>query len=66
MISLDIHLAEYTPLNGSSYMELPKFIKIKNVDNQCFKWSITRVLNLVEKESQRITILLRAQSEHLN
>ena len=50
MISLDIHLAEYTPLNGSSYMELPKFIKIKNVDNQCFKWSITRVLNLVEKE----------------
>ena len=44
MVSLDISLAEYRPLNSSSEIELAEFTKskeavvnIKNADNQCFK-----------------------------
>ena len=44
MISLDIHLAEFRPLNGRSYIELPESIKskravvnIKSADNQLFQ-----------------------------
>ena len=73
MTSLDIHLAEYRPLNGSSYIKLLEFIKskkavlnVKNADNQCFKWCITRAPNPFEKNPQRITKLLRAKSEKLD
>ena len=66
MTSLDIHLTEYRPLYSSSYGELLEFIKskkavvnIKNADNHCFKWLITRVLT-VEKDLQRITKILKA------
>ena len=38
---------KYTPMSGSSYIQLPKFIEWKratinpqNVDQQCFKWAI--------------------------
>ena len=44
MISLDIYLAEFRLLNGSSYIELPESIKskravvnIKSADNQLFQ-----------------------------
>ena len=54
--SLDVHFTKYRPLNGSSYIELPKFIEskkavvnIKHADDQCFKWCITRARNPVEK-----------------
>ena len=60
VISLDIYLAEFRPLNGSSYIKLPEFIKskkavlnVKNADNRCFKWCITRAPNPFEKNPQR-------------
>ena len=61
VLSLDLHTVKYVPLGDSSYIPLPKFlaakkaiIKIKNEDDECFKWSITRALNPVEKNSERI------------
>lgn len=72
MTSLDIHLVEYRLLNSNSYIELPEFIQskravknIKNANNQCFKWCITRACNVVEKDPQRITKVLKAQSRSL-
>ena len=63
----------YRLLNSSSYIELTEFIKgkkvvfnIKNADNQCLKQCIARLLNMVEKDPQRITKLLRVQSEKLD
>lgn len=51
VISLDIHFTVYDPLRGSSYIELPKsfqrkkaIVNIKNEDDDCFKWCITRAL----------------------
>ena len=69
--SLEIHLAEYRPLNGSSSIELPEFIKSKkavinmeSAGEECFKWSVTRAINPVasnprgEKKSSQSTIFL--------
>ena len=73
VISLDIHMVEFRPLNGSSYIPLPTFIKnkkavinLKNEDNQCFKWCITRALNPVDNHPERIDKKLRVQSEKIN
>ena len=41
-------------------------INLKNADEECFKWAITRALNPVEKNYERIDIKLREQSEFLN
>ena len=61
VLSLDLHTVKYVPLGGSSYIPLPKFlaakkavINLKNEDDECFKWAITRALNPVEKNSERI------------
>ena len=39
---------------------------MKNEDNECFKWCVTRALNPVERDSERVTQKLRKQSEELN
>ena len=39
---------------------------MKNDDNLCFKWSVTRSLNPVEKNSERITKELKDKSERLD
>ena len=62
----------YEPPGGSSYNLLPKFlaakkaiINLKNEDDECFKWAITRILNPVEKHSERIDRKLRETSTEL-
>ena len=48
---LEIHLGNFKPLGGSSYIPLPKKIRdknavinMKNDDDQCFKWCVSRAL----------------------
>ena len=50
-------------LGGSPYIPLTGFlsakkaiINLKNEDEECFKWAITRALNPVERNSERIDI----------
>ena len=57
-----LNIANYSPLKGSSYIELPPEIKkskglinIKNEDNECFRWCHIRHLNPQNKNPQRIT-----------
>ena len=57
-----INIANYSPLRGSSYIELPPeinrskgLINIKNKDNECFRWCHIRHLNPQIKNPQRIT-----------
>jgi hypothetical protein len=54
VLHLNIKIDVNKPLRGSSYVELPKFIKdkkavinIQNTDNACFKWCVLRALNPV-------------------
>ena len=61
VLSLELHTVKYEPLGGSSYIPLPAFlaaekaiINLKNEDDECFKWAITRALYPVEKHSECI------------
>ena len=57
-----INVTTYTPLHGSSYIELPTELKnpkkglinIRNKDDECFRWCHIRHLNPQEKNPQRI------------
>ena len=56
-----LNIANYSPLKGSSYIDLPPEIKnpkslinIKNEDNECFRWCHIRHLNPQNKNPQRI------------
>ena len=71
--SLDIHTVKYTPLNGSSYIKLPPalalkkaIINMKNKDDECFKWCVTRALNPVARDGERVTKILREQAKKLD
>ena len=72
-MGLDLRTVKYEPLGGSSYIPLPGFlaakkaiINLRNEDDECFKWAITRALNPVEKNFERIDRKLRETSETLN
>ena len=57
------NISKYAPLFGSSFIELTdklkhpmkSLINIKNKDNKCFLWCHVRHLNLVDKNSSRIS-----------
>jgi len=67
-----INTVVYRPLKGNSYIPLlaakKAIINMKNKDNECFKWCITRALNPVgaNDHSTRITKELKKQAESLN
>ena len=77
LFALIIHLAIHTincePIRGSSYIVLPSkledkkaIVNLENEDNECFKWTVTRPLNPVGKNAERITNELREQAKLLN
>ena len=70
IISLEIHIVEYKPMTGGTYIPLPEFIKkknaiinIKNEDDKCFLWSVLRYLHPVQKNGERINDLKRYQND---
>ena len=73
ILKLELHLVEFSPLKGNSWFNLPEKIKkkkavinMKNEDNECFKWCVTRALNKVDKNKERITQELRKQAKEFN
>ena len=58
IVKLVVHTVKYTPLKGSSYIPLPKYlqdkINFKNEDNQCLKWAVTRALNPKDEHPERV------------
>ena len=69
-----INITTYTPLHGSSYIELPTklrnpkkgLINIKNKDDECFRWCHIRHLNLQGKDPQRIKKVDKGMINELN
>ena len=69
-----INVTTYTPLHGSSYIELPTelrnpkkgLINIKNKDDECFRWCHIRHLNPQEKNPQRINKVDKEMINELN
>ena len=60
-----VNIVKYEPLKGSSYIELPAFLKnfskglinLKNKDDKCFMWCHIRHLNPQAKDPQRVKIV---------
>ena len=51
VLTLDLHTVKYEQLSDSSYNPLPSFlsanktiINLKNENDECFNWAITRAL----------------------
>ena len=69
-----INVTTYTPLHGSSYIELPTELKnpkkglinIKNKDDKCFRWCHVRHLNPQAKDPQRIKKVDKEMINELN
>ena len=71
--NLKLHFAEFKPMKGSSFVDLPDWIKKKKAvinilnktDNECFKWCITRAMNPLGKRKKEnlLTKKLREQSK---
>ena len=64
VINLEIHTAEFNPMNGSSYIPLPDWIShkkaivnIQNKDQKCFLWCILRYLHPVDEKNNRISVV---------
>ena len=67
---LEIHIVEYDPLKGSSYIPLPDWImrkkaivSIMNKDDKCFLWSILRYLHPRERNDRRLADLKQYENE---
>ena len=70
IIKLEIHLADYKPMRGGSYIKLPEFIKnknailnIENKDDKCFLWCILRYLYPKLNHGERISDLKKYEND---
>ena len=70
---LEIHIGKSRPLRGKGHGPLPEPIKrkkaiinMKNNDDECFKWAVTRALNPTDIHPERISKELEKQSKELN
>ena len=68
--ALILEIDTYQPLQGSSYIELPKdildskaVVNIKNEDQACFKWSILAALHPVSVHPERLSHYERYRDE---
>ena len=67
---LEINLVDYSPTKGSSYIDLPPWIKlkkaiinIKNKDDKCFLWCILRHLHPKKRDNEVISDLRKYEDE---
>ncbi len=63
----------FDPIEGSGYRELPAFItkkkaiiNLKNEDEECFRWAVTRALHRTYSTPERVTKELCEQSKKYN
>ena len=73
ILKMDINMINYDPLSASSWIELDKFlarkkaiINMQNGDNECFKWCVTRALNMKNNHPERIDKEMIEKSKELN
>ena len=73
VISLELHTAEWVPIGGSSYIELPEYLKnkkaiinMKNEDNKCFLWCVLRALNPKSINPEKLDKKLKEKENTLN
>ena len=70
MNELEIHIVDYKPMKGGSYIPLPEFVKkknaiinIENKDDKCFLWCVLRYLHPVLNHGERISDLKKYEND---
>ena len=70
ILHLDLSIAQYTPVKGSSYIPLPNKLKAKkaiininNSDNKCFMWSILAGIHPAKQTAERLYHYQQFQDE---
>lgn len=70
IICPEVHTLPYSPISGSSYIDLPHKIKssngvvnIRNDDHKCFLWSVLAALHPVDHNPSRVTHYKRYENE---
>ena len=70
VIRLEIHIIDYKPMKGGSYISLPDFIKkknaiinIENKDDNCFLWCVLRYFHPVQNHGERISDLKKYEND---
>ena len=73
IINIILYTVEWKPLNASSYMELPTYLKnkkaiinMKNQDDKCFLWCVLRALNIKNNHPERVDKDLISKQDNLN
>ena len=73
VIKLVLHTTRWDPINAGSYIDLPEVLKnkhaiinMKNQDEECFKWCVLRVLNLKNKNAERVDSDLKSKQDSIN
>ena len=73
IFKIDINMINYTSLSAGSYIKLSKTLEDKkavvnmlNDDNECFKWRVTRALNMKKNHPERIDKELIEKSKELH
>ena len=74
IINITLYTDKWNPLNASSYIDLPKFLKnkkaiinMKNMNcNKCFMWCVLRALNPKDGNPERIDGDLKNKENTLN
>ena len=68
--NLNINLGQHSPTRGSSYIDLPPWIKLKkavinpkNKDDKCFLWCVLRYLHPKPRDNERINDLKQYEDE---
>ena len=72
--SLALYTDIWNPINGSSYIDLPKELKNKNAiinmknedNNKCFLWCVLRALNPKDNHPERVDKDLKSKENTLN
>ena len=61
-LKLYLNIAQYQPLRGRSYLDLPPYLKrkqaiinVKNKDSKCFQWAVLSALHPPQRDAQRVS-----------
>ena len=70
VLNVYLDFAKYTPLKGSSYVDLPTYLRkkkaivnVKNKDDECLKWALLSARFPVKKNSDRVTSYINNETD---
>ena len=70
VVRLEIHIVDYKPMKGSSFIPLPEFIKRKNEiinmenkEDKCFLWCVLRYLHPKQWHEERVADLREYEND---